>query len=89
MTKLFALMMAGLMVGLIINGVKTALYSQNHATLVSEVQMLKQQRDKLNSDWTQLLLEQKTLVNDHAIQKAIADGLNLHTPETKQVVYLE
>ncbi|SUO97242.1 cell division protein FtsL [Suttonella ornithocola] len=87
--KWFALLLVVLSAFAIVNGVKTAAYAQDHANLVSEVQSLKLDRDKLNSDWTQLLLEQKTLVNDHAIEKAIADGLNLHMPLAKQVVYLD
>lgn len=87
--KWFALLFAGLLTGVVVNGVRSAAYAQDHASLVNEVQTLKTTRDKLNFEWTQLLLEQKTLANDHAVEKAIAGGLHLHTPNAAQVVYLD
>ncbi|ABQ13610.1 cell division protein FtsL [Dichelobacter nodosus] len=70
-------------------GLKSAFYAHEHAQLVGQVQSLKQERDKINADWTQKLLEQKTLVNDAMIDKALSQGLNLHMPQSTQVVYLE
>lgn len=87
--KWLALIFAGLLCGVAINGVRTAVFAQEHNSLVAEVQQLKNTRDQLNADWTQLLLEQKTLANDHMVEQAIANGLNLHVPEAKQVVYLQ
>lgn len=87
--KWLALIFAGLLCGVAVNGVRTAVFAQQHNSLVSQVQQLKGERDQLNSDWTQLLLEQKTLANDHMVEQAIANGLNLHMPAAKQVVYLQ
>lgn len=87
--KWFVVLFAALLAGVVVNGVRSTAYSQDHASLVNQIQVLKNQRDVLNTEWTQLLLEQKTLVNDRAIEKAIAGGLKLHTPEAKKVVYLD
>lgn len=70
------------------NGVKTVVYAHEHANLVSEVQTLKQSRDKINAEWTQLLLEQKMLADDSVISRAVAHGLEMHLPQATQVVYL-
>lgn len=87
--KWLALIFAGLLCGATVNGVRTAFFAQEHNSLVAQVHQLKNERDQLNADWTQLLLEQKTLANDHMVEQAIANGLNLHMPEAKQVVYLQ
>ncbi|MDO4776620.1 MAG: cell division protein FtsL [Cardiobacteriaceae bacterium] len=71
-----------------IQGVRTVVYAHEHANLVSEVQMLKQSRDKINAEWTQLLLEQKMLADDSVINRAVAHGLEMHLPQATQVVYL-
>lgn len=69
-------------------GVRTVVYAHEHANLVSEVQTLKQSRDKINAEWTQLLLEQKMLADDSVISRAVAHGLEMHLPQATQVVYL-
>lgn len=71
-----------------VNGVKAVVYAHEHANLVSEVQNLKQSRDKINAEWTQLLLEQKMLADDSVINRAVAHGLEMHLPQATQVVYL-
>lgn len=87
--KWLALIFAGLLLGVAVNGIRTAAFAQEHNSLVAQVQQLKNTRDQLHADWTQLLLEQKTLANDHMVEQAIANGLKLHMPDAKQVVYLK
>ncbi len=87
--KWFALLFAGLFAGVVVSGVKTVYYAHEHAELVTEVQKLKQQRDKINANWTQLLLEQKMLANDAMIDQVVANGIKLHLPQAEQVVYLD
>lgn len=87
--KWIALLFAGLLSIMACSGVKTAYYAHEHAALVAQVQTLKQQRDRLNDNWTQLLLEQKTLANDTMIGHAVAVDLDLHIPTAVQVVYLD
>lgn len=87
--KWLMLIFAGLLCGVAINGVRTADISQKHNELVAQIQKLKTERDQLNSDWAYLLLEQKALVNDHMVEQALANGLNLHIPQAKQLVYLK
>ena len=78
-----------LLIGVGINSIKIIAYTQQRVSLTGEVHHLKIERDKLNSDWTQLLLTQKTLVNNHMIERAIKNGLQMHAPSSAQVVYLE
>lgn len=86
--KFMMLVVLSLTAALGINGVKTVKYAHEHAHLVSEVQTLKQSRDKINAEWTQLLLEQKMLADDSVISRAVAHGLEMHLPQATQVVYL-
>ncbi|WP_072282081.1 cell division protein FtsL [Rappaport israeli] len=69
-------------------GVKTVQYSQKQSEMVDAVQALKKERDKINAEWTQLLLEQKMLADDAVINRAIREGLDMHLPQSTQVVYL-
>ncbi len=87
--KWMALLFAGLLGVMAFSGVKTAYYAHQHAALVTQVQDLKAQRDKISAHWTQLLLEQKMLVNDNMIDHVISAGLDLHIPQAPQVVYLQ
>lgn len=87
--KWIALLFAGLLSVIVCSGVKTTYYAHEHAALVAQVQNLKHQRDRLNDNWTQLLLEQETLANDTMIGRAVAAGLDLHLPKAVQVVYLD
>ena len=64
-------------------------FTQQRIALTGEVHQLKVERDKLNSDWTQLLLIQKTLVNNHMVDRAIKNGLRMQSPLSGQVVYLD
>lgn len=71
-------------------GVRTVYLSHQQAELIAQLQSLKQQKDKINANWTQLLLEQKLLVNDKMIDRAVEQGMmNLHVPSASQVVYLD
>lgn len=87
--KWVALIFAGLLGCVVVNGVRNAYYAQQHSRLVGEVQTLRENRDQINSKWTQLLLEQKTLVNDNMTNQAVTAGLKLHLPNAQQVVYLD
>lgn len=86
--KIMLFIILGLTGFLGFGGVKTVIYAHEHANLVSEVQTLKQSRDKINAEWTQLLLEQKMLADDSVISRAVAHGLEMHLPQATQVVYL-
>lgn len=71
------------------NGVVSAQYAQRHSELVGEVQALKDGRDQINAQWTQLLVEQKMLADDSVISHAVKVNMDMHLPGAEQVVYLE
>ena len=83
------LIISVLIVFIAVQGLSTVSYSQEKIKLTYEVHQLKIERDKLNSKWTQLLLTQKTLLNNHMIERAIKNGLNMTSPASAQIVYLD
>lgn len=81
--------LAVLLLGLAYSGVKTAMFSFEQSNRVDSVQTLKRERDKINAEWTQLLLEQKMLADDAVITRAVRQGLDMQLPQAGQVVYLD
>ena len=87
--KLMLFVVAVLLVAAGYNGVVDAQYSQQHGQLVGEVQALKEARDQVNAQWTQLLIEQKMLADDSVVSHAVQAGMKMHLPGAEQVVYLD
>lgn len=87
--KLMLLVVSVLLVVAGYNGVISAQYAQKHSELVGEVQALKEGRDQINAQWTQLLIEQKMLADDSVVSHAVKTGMNMHLPGAAQVVYLD
>lgn len=77
-----------LLSGATVGGVKAAVAVHENKKKVGEIQELKQSIDKVNAQWTQLLIEQKMLVDNAAITRAVQAELDMRLPEATQVVYL-
>lgn len=80
--------LGGLLSGATVGGVKAAVAVHENKKKVGEIQELKQSIDKVNAQWTQLLIEQKMLVDNAAITRAVQAELDMRLPEATQVVYL-
>lgn len=89
MMKILILAVVVLLGVLCFNGVETVKYANKQSTLVNEVQSLKKTRDKINAEWTQLLLEQQMLADDSIVDHAVRKNLHMHLPQAAQVVYLD
>ena len=87
--KCMMVILAVLLCGVCISGVKAVKFAHEQSNLVNEVQSLKKTRDQINAEWTQLLLEQKMLADDSVIDHAVRNGLDMHMPQATQVVYLD
>ena len=87
--KFMMLILTALLGGVCFSGVQAAKFAHEQSDLVNEVQSLKKTRDQINAEWTQLLLEQKMLVDDSVIDHAVRNGLDMHMPQATQVVYLD
>lgn len=87
--KIMMLILTALLGGVCFSGVQAAKFAHEQSDLVNEVQSLKKTRDQINAEWTQLLLEQKMLVDDSVIDHAVRNGLDMHMPPATQVVYLD
>ena len=60
---------------------------QNRVRFV-ELQNLQTQRDRLNIEWTQLLLEQATWSLHHVVDKEARKQLDMVTPSVEEIVTL-
>lgn len=88
--KLLLFVLFGLIVGATYNGVRTVLFTQDGVKLVGDIRGLEVAQDKLQADWAALLTENKALVNNSRMQEAMKQGdLQLHSPDSTQVVYLD
>lgn len=57
--------------------------------MFSELSQLQINRDALNNEWTQLLLEQSTLATDGRVDKIAAETLSMHPPKTSEIVWVK
>lgn len=54
-------------------------------TLVSEFEQLQNQRNELQTEWGQLLLEQSTWGSLNRVEQLAKNKLNMHVPDPQQV----
>ncbi|UJF24607.1 cell division protein FtsL [Suttonella sp. R2A3] len=71
------------------NAVLSTSASQQQGELVNQVQTLKKARNEINTQWTQLLIEQKMLADDSMVSHAVRTRMDMHLPGATQVVYLD
>ncbi len=57
--------------------------------LFTDLQILQQQRDSLQVEWSQLLLEQSTWATQARIQQIAQNNLQMITPAAKEVVIIK
>lgn len=56
--------------------------------LIAEFQHLQNQRNELQTEWGQLLLEQSTWGSFNRVERLASKQLNMHVPEPQQVVMI-
>lgn len=57
--------------------------------MFSELSQLQMNRDALNNEWTQLLLEQSTLATDGRVDRIADEKLNMHPPKPNEIVWVK
>lgn len=57
--------------------------------LFSLLQQLQHQEQKLNTEWSQFLLEQGTWGSDIRVEKVARENLSMYLPEPNQVVVMK
>jgi cell division protein FtsL len=57
--------------------------------MFSELSQLQINRDALNNEWTQLLLEQSTLATDGRVDRIADEKLTMHPPAPNEIVWVK
>lgn len=60
-----------------------------HRLAFIALQQIEQQRDKLEHDWEQLLLEQSTWLQPQRIEQLAKEKLQMRLPEPDKIVFLK
>jgi cell division protein FtsL len=60
-----------------------------HRLTFIALQKTEQQRDKLDHDWEQLLLEQSTWLQPQRIEQIAKEKLQMHIPENDKVMFIK
>jgi cell division protein FtsL len=79
----------GMLVLAIVSACGLVYVRHQHRLVFVELQALLQQRDKMNTQWGQLLLEQSTFSFHHFVNTTARARLNMHSPQLDEVVVLE
>lgn len=74
--------MAALAVLVVLSGFANILLRHQHRLMFNALQTQQQQRDQLNTEWQQLLLEQSTWSFQHFVEKKARDKLDMVFPES-------
>lgn len=57
--------------------------------MFGELSQLQINRDALNNEWTQLLLEQSTLATDGRVDRIAHEKLSMHPPKPNEIVWVK
>jgi cell division protein FtsL len=63
-------------------------FKHNNRQLLIEVHSLQTERDALNSEWSQLLLEESTLITHSRVERIATEELHMRIPSDKEIVWL-
>ena len=73
---------AGLAVLVLISGFANIFLRHQHRLMFNALQTQQQERDRLNTEWHQLLLEQSTWSFQHFVEDKARDRLDMVFPES-------
>lgn len=72
----------GLGIMVVLSGFATIFVRHQHRLMFNAFQSQQLQRDRLNTEWQQLLLEQSTWSFQHFVEKKARERLDMVFPET-------
>lgn len=63
-------------------------FKHSNRQLLIEVHALQTERDALNSEWTQLLLEESTLVTHSRVERIATRELHMKLPQNNEIMWI-
>lgn len=81
--------LAGMLLLVIISACGLVYVRHQHRLVFVDLQALLQQRDQLNTEWGQLLLEQSTFSFHHYVNTTARKRLGMRPPAPEEVVVLD
>lgn len=73
---------AALAVLVVVSGFANIFVRHQHRLMFNALQTQQQQRDRLNTEWQQLLLEESTWSFQHFVERKARDRLDMKFPES-------
>lgn len=80
------IIIAVLLVGVLVSGVAVIYTTFKNRYLLNELQQLKNQRNELQVQWGQLLIEQSTFSLEGRIERKAVDELQMEVPQFSDIV---
>lgn len=84
--KLTRAVMALLLAAVLLSAIAVIDARHENRVLFAQLQQLRQQRDALNAEWSQLLLEQSTWSTHARIEQMATQKLDMKVPEHVEIV---
>lgn len=81
-----ALLLAGLLLGTLISAVGVVQAKHESRALMNELQQLRVEQDRLDSEWSQLQLEESAWANHGRIEQIARERLGMREPENYSVI---
>jgi len=85
----FWMLMLLLLAGISATGLGVVLTTFNSRHLLNQLQKLEQERNELQVEWSQLLLEQSSLVAQGRVEDTAISQLGMEVPSIENVVVLQ
>lgn len=83
------LFFASLVLAVFISALYVVMAQNKARVLFVEIQELESERNRLNEDWTRLLLEQSTWATDARVEEVARTQLDMKLPDNNSVVVIK
>ncbi|MEJ2094885.1 MAG: cell division protein FtsL [Gammaproteobacteria bacterium] len=83
------ILFASLVLAVFISALYVVIAQNKARVLFVEIQELESERNRLNEDWTRLLLEQSTWATDARVEEIARSRLDMKTPDNNSVVVIK
>lgn len=83
------LLFASLVLAVFISALYVVMAQNKARVLFVEIQELESERNRLNEDWTRLLLEQSTWATDARVEEVARSQLDMKSPDNSSVVVIK
>lgn len=77
-----------LWIGIFFSALAIVYLKHANRQLLIELHTQQSERDALNSEWTQLLLEESTLVTHSRVEEIAAQSLQMRLPQQEEMIWL-